>query len=269
LNVSASVERLLKDGWWVKGAYSYNRARNEIDPGSIAIGSWTGNPHAGDPNNPGVSFTSLGHRMFIAASYNRQWFSFGATTVTMFIDGSTGGGASYRFTGDMNGDGGTSNDLIYIHRDVSEMNFQSFTTGGRTFTAAEQAEAWNAYIEQDPYLRRRRGEYAERGAATGPMSFGMDLSLAQDFYVRAAGRRNGLQLRIDLLNFHNLLNSSWGIGRSLVSSQPFTNPSIDAQGRSTYRLRVVDGELLKNSYERSPGSGDVWRMQVSVRYTFN
>jgi hypothetical protein len=269
LNVSASIERLLAGGLWVKGAYSYNRARNEINPGSIAIGSWTGNAHAGDPNNPGISFTELGHRVFLAGSYNRQWFSFGATTFTVFFEGTTGGGASYRFSGDMNGDGGTSNDLIYIHRDVSEMNFQTFTSGGRTFTSAEQAAAWDAFIAQDPYLSRHRGEYAVRGAATGPMSFGMDLSVAQDFFVHARGRRHGLQLRVDVLNAHNLMNSGWGIGRSLISSQPLTNPGVDAQGRSTYRLRVVGGELLRTSYEDSPGSGDVWRMQVSLRYSFN
>ena len=30
------------------------------------------------------------------------------------------------FSGDLNGDGGTSNDLIYIPRDISEMNFQTY-----------------------------------------------------------------------------------------------------------------------------------------------
>ncbi len=32
--------------------------------------------------------------------------------------------------------GGTSNDLIYIPRDTSEMNFEQFTSSGTTFTAA-------------------------------------------------------------------------------------------------------------------------------------
>ena len=265
-NISGTLERAYSRGLWVKGAYSYGRARNEINPGSIAIGSWVNNPHSGDPNNPGMSYTSIGHRMFIAATYSKQWSRFGATTFSTFFEGSTGGGASYRFAGEMNNDGGTSNDMIYIHRDVSEMNFLTFTASGRTFTAAEQAQAWDAYIAQDPYLSKHRGEYAERGAATGPMSFSMDVSIAQDFI---AGRHNRFQLRFDILNFNNLLNSSWGIGQSLVSSQPLTNPAVDSAGRSTYRLRVVNNELMSQSYERNPGSGDVWRMQVSLRYMFN
>ncbi len=73
---------------------------------------------------------------------------------------------SYVFSGDMNGDGFSGNDLIYIPRDTSEMNFVQFThTNGRVFTAAEQATAFEAYIQQDEYLSSHRGQYAERGGA--------------------------------------------------------------------------------------------------------
>ena len=78
------------------------------------------------------------------------------------------GNASYVFAGDMNGDTASGNDLIYIPRDVSEMNFSPFTAGTRTFTAAEQAAAWEAYIAQDTYLSKHRGQYAERGGRVPP-----------------------------------------------------------------------------------------------------
>ena len=65
----------------------------------------------------------------------------------------------------MNGDGGSGNDLIYIPRNTSEMNFVAIpaTATTRAFTADEQAAAFEAYIKQDPYLSKHRGEYAERG----------------------------------------------------------------------------------------------------------
>ena len=46
------------------------------------------------------------------------------------------------------------------------MNFQTFTVanGGPTFTAADQAAAFEAYISQDAYLSGHRGQFAERGA---------------------------------------------------------------------------------------------------------
>ena len=45
----------------------------------------------------------------------------------MFWESRTGGNASYVYGGDLNGDGGTSNDLLYVPTDVSEMNFQAYT----------------------------------------------------------------------------------------------------------------------------------------------
>lgn len=268
-------------GGFVKMAYSYGEAENTVDPGSIAFGSWNSNQHAGDPNNPGLGYAvgSPGHRFFIAGSYSKEYFGFGGTTFSMFWetrpsfrDAFNG---SYVFSGDLNGDGGTSNDLVYIHRDVSEMNFQTFTQGGVTFTAEQQAAAWNALIEQDDYLREHRGEYAERGGIFLPMVRRLDFSIAQDLFKSLSGRRHEFQFRVDMLNFGNLLNKDWGVGQRLVSNSPLIVPSsaqggpADAQGRAQYRLRVINNELMSRTLEQTADLNDVWRIQFSLRYAFN
>jgi len=270
-NVAASLERAFRDGFTVKAAYSYGETRNTVDPGSIASGSWQNNPAAGDPNNPGVGFSSstLGHRVFGAATFSRDWFRFGGTTVSLFWDGVTRGNASYRFQGDMNGDSNANNDLIYIHRNTSEMNFQTFTAGGVTYTADQQAQAWEAYINQDPYLSKNRGKYAETGGLFLPMVWRLDFGVQQDLFTNVGGRRHTLKFRFDILNMNNLISSDSGVGQGVVSSQPLTNPSVDAQGRSTYRLRVVNGQLMNTTFQKSPGIGDIWRMQFTLRYLFN
>jgi hypothetical protein len=168
----------------------------------------------------------------------------------------------------MNGDGGSGNDLIYIPRDTSEMNFAQFTAGGRTFTAAEQAAAFETYIQQDKYLRERRGQYAERGAVFLPLVKRADVSVMQDLFTSLAGRRHSGQIRLDILNFGNMLNSDWGVGQRLIRNQILTNGGADPQGRATYRLAVVNNELLTRSLEKTSGFSDVWSMMVSFRYTF-
>ncbi len=275
-NFSSSIERLMQAGFWIKAAYSYGEAKNTVDAGSIAFGSWNNNPHAGDPNNPGLGFStaSPGHRFFLATSYTRQYFKWGGTTVSAFWESRTGGSASYRYSGDLNGDGGFSNDLIYIPRDTSEMNFQTFTSGSRTFTAAEQAQAWDAFISDDSYLSKHRGQYAVRGAVFLPLEHRLDASLAQDFYMSFAGQRHTFQFRMDALNFGNLLNSDWGVGNRLVTSQPLVVPSssqggpADSQGRAWYRLQVVNNALISKPLQTTADSGDVWRLQFSLRYSF-
>ncbi len=274
-NVAFSLERLWLDNWYFKAGYSYGESRNTVDPGSIAFGSWNNNQHSGDPNNPGLGFSvnSPGHRAFVAASYRFEYLDLGATILSVFLNGQTNGNASYVYAGDLNGDGGTSNDLLYIPRDKSEMNFQDYsvTVGGQTvtFTAQQQADAWEAYIQQDPYLSKNRGKYAERGAMFLPMVWRADLSLTQEIAGDLFGGRQGLQLRLDILNLTNLLNKDWGVGQILVTTQPLIARGADSQGRPLYRLRNIGDKLLDRTFQQSATINDVYRIQLSLRYTFN
>ncbi len=281
---SAALQKNLKAGF-LKAAYSYGESKNTVDPGSIAFGSWNGNQHAGDPNNPGVGYsgTSPGHRAFVTGSYSFEFLKFGATNVSFFFEGASQGVASYAYNGDLNGDGGFANDLLYIPRDISEMNFQTFTTGGRTFTAAEQAQAWDAYIQQDSYLSSHRGEYAERNGVLLPMVWRADVSVSQDLFKDIGNKRHALQFRADILNFTNLLNSSWGVGQRYTVSgqfqpiniQPLIVPSssqggaADLQGRAQYRLAVVNNQLITNSLQQTAAIADVYRVQFSFTSSFN
>jgi len=271
-NIAGSASKTLSSGFLVKGAYSYGEAKNTVDPGSIAFGSWNNNAHPGDPNNPPLAFSanSPGHRVFVAAAYTKELFGHSATTVSMFWQANTIGNNAYTFTGDLNGDGGTSNDLIYIPRDTSEMNFQQYVAGGRTYTSAEQAQAWETYIKADKYLSKHRGEYAERGAVFLPLVNRMDFSVGQEIFANLFGR-NAFQVRLDVQNFGNLLNKNWGVSQRIVlSSQPLSAQGADASGRAQYRLRTLStgGDLITTPLEQTASLSDVYRIQVSLRYRF-
>ncbi len=271
-NIAATLEKAFTNGFFAKAAYSYGMARNTFDPGSIAFGSWNNNPHAGDPNNPGVGISgnAVGHRFFGAMSYKKQYFGFGATGVSLFFEGRNAGNSDYRYSGDLNGDGGTSNDLLYIPRDVSEMNFEQYTSSGTTFTVAQQEAAWEAFIQQDDYLSANRGSYVERGAVFLPLVYNTDLSITQDLFTNVGGQRNTVQIRLDILNFANMLNSDWGTGYRFVQTQPLIARGADANGAARHRFRNVGNQLLApQSFERTAGLGDVWRMQLGLRYNFN
>lgn len=284
-NVSASLQKSMWHGLALRGAYSYGDSRNTIDPGSTAFASWASNQHPNDPNNPGLgrSQAAQGHRVYWQASYTRSYFGFGTTTVAAFWDASpsrngaaSSTNGSYVFSSDINGDGGSSNDLIYIPRDRSEMNFETFTTGGVTFTAAQQADAFEAYINQDKYLREHRGQYAERGGLWYPTVRRMDLSITQDLFTNIGGRRNGGQIRLDFTNIGNLINSNWGVSQRLTapatgtnSAQLLTNGGADADGRLKYRLQVVGGQLISSSFTPNTNLGDVYQFMLSFRYLFD
>ena len=279
-NASASLEKSFESGLFLKGAYTYGVSKNTVDPGSIAAGSWTGNQHHGDPNNPGLGYSAFspGHRLFFASSLRREWFKFGATSLSLYGEYRTNGSINYTYGSDLNG-------LIYIPRDISEMNFQQYTqaavirnnvevTPARTFTVQEQEAAWEAYIQQDPYLSEHRGEYAERNAAFGPMVFRADMSLEQELFTNISGKRNAISARVDILNLPNFLNSDWGVGQRWITTSPLVSPSVDVNGEATYRLRNINPtgtqhELITETFETSVGLTDVYRIMFSLRYTFN
>jgi hypothetical protein len=256
----------------LKGGYNYGESKNTVDPGSIAFGSWSANEMPNDPNNPGLAFAdaSPGHRLFLAGSYRKEYFGFGATSISAFWESRTIGNASYIFSGDMNGDGATANDLLYIHRNPSEMNFQDIPG----FTAAQQAAAWDAYIAQDAYLSERRGEYAVRGAVFLPFVHRLDLGVTQDVFANLGGERHRFQFRVDFINFGNLLNKNWGVSQRLVSNSPLIVPTAaqggpaDAQGRMQYRMRVINNQLMSTSYEQTADLNDVYRVMFSLKYFF-
>ena len=277
-SLAFSLERPFRSGLFAKVGWSYGESQNTVDPGSIASGSFTGNPITSDPNNPALGYSqfSPGPRIFATLSYTRDFFGFGATSISVFWQGYRGGNSSYVVSGDINGDGANGNDLIYIARDLSEMNFTTLTVGTTTYTAAEQAAAWEAFILQDPYLSTHRGQYAQRGAAHLPMLYRADLSISQDVGRSIGGRPNRLQARLDILNVSNLINKNWGLGQfftnggPLISStRPLTYVGADASGAAQFRLATTGGQLISSSYQKSVSITDVYRMQLGLRYYFN
>jgi len=267
----------MSHGLSLSGGYGYGDSRSLVEPSSTAGSSWgNSNPIVLDPNNPPLarSVNAQGNRVFLAGTYTRSYFGWGATTISMFYSASPSinnfsTGNSYVFSGDANGDQNTTNDLIYIPRDTSEMNFRTLTASGKTFTPADQAAAFEQYIQNDPYLSSHRGQYAERNGFFNPLVGRVDLSLMQDVFHTAGGARHSGQIRLDITNFGNLLNHNWGVSQRLVNNQILTSPNVDAQGRLSYTMQVANGNLLTSPLQTNAGIADVYVMMLSFRYGFN
>jgi len=270
-NISGAVTKNVTNGLWFRGGFNYGVSRSLVEPSSTAGTSWGGsNAIVRDPNNPDLAYStnSPGKRVFLAATFSRQYFDLGTTTISVFYDGHTNGNTSYVFAGDANGDTASGNDLIYIPRNTSEMNFKPLTVSGKTYTAADQAAAFEQLIQADSYLSSHRGQYAERNGVFLPIVNRVDLNLTQAVFHSMSGRKHSGEIRLDITNFGNLLNKDWGVGRRLVNTQILTAPSADANGALTYNLQTLSGNLITSPLQTSAGINDVYVMMLSFRYTF-
>jgi hypothetical protein len=141
---------------------------------------------------------------------------------------------------------------------------------GKTFTAADQAAAFEQYIQNDDYLRSHRGQYAERNGFYSPLVNRVDLSIMQDIFHKIGGARHSGQLRLDITNLGNLLNHNWGVSQRLINNQILTSPSADPlTGKLLYNMQSASGVLLTTPWQTNAGISDVYVMMLSFRYTFN
>ena len=270
-NFALTLEKSVNDLYFWKTGYSFGQTKNLMDIGIVAYSTWSYNPHHSDPNNPqsGISLYSPGHRYFAALSMRIKSFKFGPAMLSLFFDSYTGGRQSYIVAGDLNGDGANSNDLIYVPKDQSEMDFAEYTSGNRTYTVAEQKTAWDNYINQDKYLSKRRGMYAERNGVMLPMISRLDLSLSQQIKLPILGKENRITARVDVLNFTNLINRNWGVSKTLITTQPLIlNGMVAHDGgvKPAYTLRAINNQLINKSLITTATINDVFRLQFSVRW---
>jgi hypothetical protein len=261
-NAVGTLKKSFDNGLYISTSYSYLNAKdvNSIEA-EITGDAFTFNPTVGNANQDVLGFSKYGdtHRFIAVISKAFQYGSKNQweTTLSSFIEYAQGGRYNFTYGGDINNDGSGINDLIYIPTEQELLQMQ--------FTGPGQADAFNAFIENNDYMKDNRGSYFERYGALAPWRSTVDLRLLQDYNFKVANNRtNTLQLSVDILNFGNLLNSDWGIVQEPINQQPI-GVSIDEQ---TSQPVYTFNENRTNSFAVNTSLISRWRMQVGLRYIF-
>ena len=254
INTVLKAQKNFDNGLFTSFAYSYLNSKdvNSIEA-EITADAFDGNAIAGNANSDVLAFSKYGdtHRFIGVIS---KAFKTG-TTISSFFEYAQGGRYNYLNAGNINNDqvGSRNNDLIYIPT-ASEINQM-------TFSGAGQAEAYEAFIQQDDYLNDNRGSYAERYGALAPWRSRWDLKVLQDIKF---GNKNTLQLSLDILNLGNLISSDWGVVQ-IPTNQEVLGVTVDADRNPVY---TFDPDL-KETFSFDSSLQSRWQAQLGVRYTFN
>ncbi|ANE50742.1 TonB-dependent receptor [Flavisolibacter tropicus] len=268
LNLTAQVTKAFTKGFYGSLGYNYTLSKNVTgNPGSQAISAWNTNPNktTGNALELGYSEFATPHRIVGAFSYRKEYAKNFATTLTLFYEGSQTV-YSYTYSADINGDQ-NGFDLIYIPRNQNEIIFTPTTIGGVAYTPQQQWDIYNQFIEQDPYLSKHRGEYAERNAARIPFYHRIDARLLQDFFIIKGGRRHTLQFSADVLNIPNLLNRDWGVQQTYVQRSILVPTSV-VNGQPTFRLNSANNKPVTESFQDVVSTASTWGLQLGLRYSF-
>jgi hypothetical protein len=276
-SLTLKLEYPYKKGLFGSFAWTTSNAKDYMSAGSIASGSWTSARAINGNNDLSLSNSDffspnrlvgvLGYRI----EYGKKGYG-AATSFSIGYVGNQGNPFSYTISGDMNGDRVNGNELIFIPQQMTDIRFLPLVVGTRTYTEAEQQAAFWSYIEQDKYLSKNRGQYAQRNASMIPMLHRFDVSIVQDIYLNVKGKRNTLQVRADILNFGNMLNDEWGVSQRATNPQVLAFQSVTANV-PYYKLatqKFADGTtgLIKDTYSKNASVFDVWQAQLGIRYIF-
>jgi hypothetical protein len=257
-SITAQLQRQMLDGLYASAAYTYGESKdcNSV-LSSQAYSQWRYNHVTGDPNNPPLAYSAFDIRNRIMANltYRYEWKKGWATTMSVFYNGQSGTPFSYVYNGDINGDGETENDLIYIPKDENDI-----------ILTTSNYDRLNTWIENDSYLKDHRGQIAERMSSRNPWSHIVDLRFIQEVPI-VEGHR--VEITFDVLNFFNLLKKSWG-RVMFVSNQRYRLlkfEGLDASsGKPKFSFNDNNGQL-KEPFEISDLASR-WQLQMGIRYTF-
>ncbi|TDS17754.1 TonB-dependent receptor [Sphingobacterium paludis] len=260
--------------------YTYSDSREVTgNSGSSGVSAWGASPVINSPNDQILhrSAFAIPHRVVANLSYRFEYANHLATTVGVFYNGSHQGRFSYTYSTDLNRDGQT-NDLIYLPRQSSSLNFQDYTVTfkdaegnnqSRTFTAAEQLAAFDKFVG-DNGLESYRGQYLPRNGFLRPWLGRFDVRVSQDLFTNIGPRRHSIQLSADFINFGNFLNKSWGIQENLNTAQQLLGSvgNVGANGIPTFRMRSVNNELPTQPFQNASNLNTTWQMMFGIRYIF-
>jgi len=273
-DVTAQLSKSWASGLSASVAYSYGDAFSLNDGTSDQIYSvWRFNENVNglnDLENARSQF-SLGNRIVATAGYRAEFFDNLATSFRAVYTAEAGRTYSWivgGFTTDMVGEPSGSSPLAYIPNSASEFLWDD----------PADAAAFDAFVDSNEYLSSRRGQYTERNEQRAPMEHVVDLRFSQELFGNVAGRRNTVELTLDIFNFTNLLNDSWGrrynVGFNTLELVEFEEFRDAEAGDLTpiYSFAFDDDPTVEDFFDSQildfGNYGSRWLMQFGVRYTF-
>jgi hypothetical protein len=260
-NWTIQAKKTWANGMFGSIGYNYLDARDASSiEAEISSDAYDRNPALGNVNRSNLTPSLYGNKHRVVGTFNKKISYSGdkmATTFSLFFEYAQGGRFSYTYAGDINGDGGFNNDLIYIPTDseIDAMNFSG--------DAVTQRAAMKAFFAQDDYLSERRGEYAQKYDILSPWNSTWDLRVLQDFKLGG----NTLQLSVDVLNLGNMLNSNWGVKQAPTNIQPI-GVSVTEDGNGDLDPVYTFDTSVSKTYTDTFDLISRWRMQFGVRYSF-
>ncbi len=269
-NLTGQIQHRFSGSFEGSLAYTFSKARDvQSLTSSRAISNFQfGRTISGNHDNQdlGVSLFDQPHRIVGTGTYTFPWKKF-ATDLSAIYIGQSGPPNDYVYGSDINADGLTGNDLIYIPRNSADPNEILFS--GTAAQQLAQQNAFESFISGDMCLSQHRGTIMPRNSCRAPWENQLNLTLRQSL---PSVRGNTLSLELGLYNALNYIGSrfgkEWGLqrfagGNSNVTLLTRASASpASATAPQIYTFNTAFNRFTNNNF------ASYYQFQAQIKYSF-
>ena len=254
-SVTLQLAKSFDFGLDVMAAYTHSGAKSVSDGNGDQIYEFANTYCINGSNEPvlGNAYYVAPNRVIGNISYTIAEGTHAATKLSAFYEGyNIGYISSYSYSRVSylmnNVSGGTgASQLIYIPT-ASELQ-------SMPFTSEDNKKAFEEFISSDKYLSKHRGQYSERNGAVAPWLNRINVRVAHDWYFQIAGKKQTIEVGLDIKNVGNLLNSNWGVYKQMTTN------TILKYADDKYTFTKPEWKPLNNV-------SSTWQMLLSARWAF-
>jgi len=236
-------------------------------------------------NNPSLAYSNfdMRHRIVGTLGMNLIARDMSSTSLSFFYSAQSGSPYTviYSASGAPFGNSNNAN-LPFIPATPSDINFKDIkdAAGNVTYSAANQSTDFFNFVNNNDYLKNRKGQYAERNGMRTPWNQELDMKLMHEFKLSKKDKSKALQVSLDIFNLMNLINNDWGHITFVTNVNNYTVNMLqfvsDAKGIApgkpssgyTPTFNFIKPTGLDGNYYTVDPLNSRWQGQLGIKYIF-
>ncbi|HKC46806.1 MAG TPA: TonB-dependent receptor [Gemmatimonadales bacterium] len=252
-SLAVQFQKRFSNGIEFSASYTYSHT---VDFRSMTSDVTSSNYRFGVLNGPvdaptlATSSFDRPHKVTISGTVNTPFDSH----FSLFYTGVSGTPFTYVVNGDINADGFSGNDAVYVPINTADI----------AMPVAGQAATLDNYINNEPCLRNNRGHILPRNSCRNPWQNFFSARLSKTFSTLHG---QSIEFTADMLNVLNFLNSKWGLikvtGQNEETNLIRLTGYDQINGRGIYALNLpIKNQVTLNRIDSR------WVFQLGARYAF-
>lgn len=252
-SLAVQFQKRFSNGVEFSASYTYSHT---VDFRSMTSDITNSNYRFGVLNGPvdaptlATSFFDRPHKVTVSGTVNTPFDSH----FSVFYTGISGTPFTYVVNGDINADGFSGNDAVYVPINAADITLQN----------PAQFATLDNFIANEPCLRNNRGHILPRNSCRNPWQNLLSARISKTFGTL---RGQSIEVNADMLNVLNFLKSSWGLIKVTGVNEETNLIRLagydQVNGRGIYALNLpIKNQVTLNSL------GSRWVFQLGARYAF-